>query len=49
MKKIIASMVASFAFTSVAFADGHAIDEFRIGLLGGENTQDRLNLSLIHI
>jgi len=43
MKKIIASMVASVAFTSVAFADGHSIDEFRIGLLGGENTQDRLN------
>lgn len=43
MKKLIAAIVATTALTAPAFADGHAISEFRIGLLGGENAQDRLN------
>lgn len=43
MKKMIAAIVATTALVSPAFADGHAIKEFRIGLLGGENAQDRLN------
>ncbi|MEO1732561.1 MAG: phosphonate ABC transporter substrate-binding protein [Pseudomonadota bacterium] len=43
MKKAIAALVATTALTTAAFADGHAISEFRIGLLGGENAQDRLN------
>ncbi len=43
MKKLIAAALATTALTSAAMADGHAISEFRIGLLGGENAQDRLN------
>ena len=45
MKKIFALVIASLSVTSVAFADGHGdkINEFRIGILGGENAQDRLN------
>ena len=43
MKKIIAAALATTALTTAAMADGHAITEFRIGLLGGENAQDRLN------
>ena len=44
MKKMIATAVlATTAMTAPAFADGHAITEFRIGILGGENAQDRLN------
>ena len=44
MKKTVAmALVASTALTSAAFADGHAITEFRIGVLGGENAQDRMN------
>ena len=43
MKRALITMIASIAFSTVAVADGHSIDEFRIGLLGGENTQDRLN------
>lgn len=45
MKKIFALAVAAVSMTSVAFADGHGntINEFRIGILGGENAQDRLN------
>ncbi|MDG1116757.1 MAG: phosphonate ABC transporter substrate-binding protein [Flavimaricola sp.] len=43
MKKIIALALATTALASVASAEGHAITEFRIGLLGGENAQDRLN------
>jgi len=42
MKKIIALALATSALSSVAMAEGHAITEFRIGLLGGENAQDRL-------
>ena len=44
MKKTIAlALVASTALSTAAFAEAHAITEFRIGLLGGENAQDRLN------
>ena len=45
MKKIIALAAATLSMTTVAFADGHGntINEFRIGILGGENAQDRLN------
>ena len=42
MKKLIAAALATTALTTAAFADGHEITEFRIGLLGGENAQDRL-------
>ncbi|WP_299552291.1 phosphonate ABC transporter substrate-binding protein [uncultured Tateyamaria sp.] len=41
MKKIIAAALATTAIAGVASADD--ITEFRIGLLGGENAQDRLN------
>lgn len=43
MKKIIALSLITTALSGAAFADGHAIDEFRIGILGGENAQDRMN------
>ncbi len=44
MKKTLAlAFAATTALSSGAFADGHAIEEFRIGLLGGENAQDRVN------
>ncbi|WP_298973342.1 phosphonate ABC transporter substrate-binding protein [uncultured Roseobacter sp.] len=43
MKKIICALVATTALTTTAFADDKAISEFRIGILGGENAQDRLN------
>lgn len=42
MKKLIATALMTTALTAPAFADGHAITEFRIGILGGENAQDRL-------
>jgi phosphonate transport system substrate-binding protein len=43
MKKLLAAALATTALTTSAFAGGHSISEFRIGLLGGENAQDRLN------
>ncbi|WP_299916943.1 phosphonate ABC transporter substrate-binding protein [uncultured Roseobacter sp.] len=43
MKKIICALAATTALTTTAFADDTAISEFRIGILGGENAQDRLN------
>jgi phosphonate transport system substrate-binding protein len=43
MTKTIAIALATTVLSTAAFADGHAITEFRIGLLGGENAQDRLN------
>ncbi|MEN8738334.1 MAG: phosphonate ABC transporter substrate-binding protein [Phaeobacter gallaeciensis] len=43
MKKFIAAALATTALAAPAFADGHAITEFRIGVLGGENAQDRMN------
>lgn len=42
MKKIIATALMTTALTTSAFAGGHEIAEFRIGILGGENAQDRL-------
>lgn len=42
MKNLIAAALATTTLTSAAFADGHAINEFRIGILGGENAQDRM-------
>ncbi|WP_296765605.1 phosphonate ABC transporter substrate-binding protein [Sediminimonas sp.] len=45
MKKLIAAALATTALTGAAAADNHGedkIDEFRIGILGGENAQDRL-------
>jgi phosphonate transport system substrate-binding protein len=42
MKKTLAlALAATTALSSATFADG--ISEFRIGILGGENAQDRLN------
>ncbi len=41
MKKLIAAVLATTALTAPAMAD--EIKEFRIGILGGENAQDRLN------
>ncbi len=44
MKTTLAfALVASTALTSTAMADDAAITEFRIGILGGENAQDRMN------
>ena len=44
MKKIIPLTVAALMTFGTAHADGHGkISEFRIGILGGENAQDRLN------
>ena len=44
MKKTLAlALTASTALTSAALAQDAAITEFNIGLLGGENAQDRLN------
>ena len=42
MKKLAIALVASTAMTGAAFAESHAITEFNIGILGGENAQDRL-------
>lgn len=41
MKKLIAAVMATTALTGAAMAQ-EPITEFRIGLLGGENAQDRL-------
>lgn len=41
MKKILAALVATTALAAPAMAED--ITQFRIGLLGGENAQDRLN------
>jgi phosphonate transport system substrate-binding protein len=43
MKKTIALALATTVLSTAAFAGGHGITEFRIGILGGENAQDRLN------
>ncbi len=44
MKKLIAAALATTALTTAAVADNHGgeIKEFRIGILGGENAQDRM-------
>ena len=41
MKKLLAAVLATTALTTPVVAED--ISEFRIGLLGGENAQDRLN------
>lgn len=41
MKKLIAAVLATTALTAPAMAEG--VTEFRIGVLGGENAQDRMN------
>jgi phosphonate transport system substrate-binding protein len=41
MKKLIAALAATTAMTAPAL--GQEIEEFRIGILGGENAQDRLS------
>lgn len=43
MKTLALALAATTALTTAAFADSHAISEFRIGILGGENAQDRMN------
>lgn len=43
MKKIIALAIMGTTMSVPAFAERHAISEFRIGILGGENAQDRMN------
>ncbi|GAB5431574.1 MAG: hypothetical protein EpisKO_09440 [Epibacterium sp.] len=43
MKKLIAALAATTALATPALAEDKSISEFRIGLLGGENAQDRLN------
>jgi phosphonate transport system substrate-binding protein len=44
MKKLIAAALTTTALTGTAFAESHGmgIEEFNIGILGGENAQDRL-------
>ncbi|MBL3569716.1 phosphonate ABC transporter substrate-binding protein [Rhodovulum sulfidophilum] len=42
MTRLLAALVATSALAAPAFAQDK-IDEFRIGILGGENAQDRLN------
>ena len=43
MKSLIAAALASTAFATGALAGAHEITEFRIGLLGCDNAQDRMN------
>lgn len=43
MKKTITLALLTTALAGTAMADNHAINEFRIGILGGENAQDRMN------
>lgn len=45
MKKLIAAALATTALTATVAApvSAEGIDQFRIGILGGENAQDRLN------
>ncbi|WP_298919597.1 phosphonate ABC transporter substrate-binding protein [uncultured Roseobacter sp.] len=43
MKKIFTTVLTITVTASTAMADGDEISEFRIGILGGENAQDRLN------
>ncbi|UWR31016.1 phosphonate ABC transporter substrate-binding protein [Sulfitobacter sp. W002] len=43
MKKLIAAALATTALTGAALAQSADVTEFRIGILGGENAQDRMN------
>ena len=42
MKKLLAVLVATTAFSGMAHAQSQGITQFNIGILGGENAQDRL-------
>jgi phosphonate transport system substrate-binding protein len=42
MKKLLLTLAATSAMVSPVLADSHAIAEFNIGILGGENAQDRM-------
>ncbi|WP_371155778.1 phosphonate ABC transporter substrate-binding protein [Jannaschia sp. 2305UL9-9] len=42
MTKTLLALVATTAMTTAALADGHALTQFNIGVLGGENAQDRM-------
>jgi phosphonate transport system substrate-binding protein len=42
MKKLLGLLAATTLLTGVAHAESHGIKEFNIGILGGENAQDRL-------
>ena len=42
-KTLVLALATTTALTSAAFAQDSEITEFRIGILGGENAQDRLN------
>jgi phosphonate transport system substrate-binding protein len=42
MKKLLSAIIASTVLSTAAFSGGHSISEFRIGILGGENAQDRM-------
>jgi phosphonate transport system substrate-binding protein len=42
MQKLMTATALTAVLATSAFADGHAITEFNIGILGGENAQDRL-------
>jgi phosphonate transport system substrate-binding protein len=43
MKKTITLALLATTLAGAAMAESHTIDEFRIGILGGENAQDRMN------
>ncbi len=43
MKRILAAALATSALVTPVLADETPITEFRIGILGGENAQDRMN------
>lgn len=43
MKRILAAALATTALVTPVLADDAPITEFRIGILGGENAQDRMN------
>jgi ABC-type phosphate/phosphonate transport system substrate-binding protein len=44
MKKVVTLAIAALMTIGTAYADSPStISEFRIGILGGENAQDRLN------
>ena len=43
MNKLLAAAFATTALATGAVAQTEAISEFRIGILGGENAQDRMN------
>lgn len=42
MKKLLTATAMTAVIATSAFAESHAITEFNIGILGGENAQDRL-------